>query len=541
MKSWHRLQYRWMEGNHNNNGGTPITTTNDSIPTTQIPGLLLTESQRTIRKQNPNEPLAATDQQLKDWWCTHINHIRKFVNMYPSHTLLELDLYNRNNKTTNALQQLFFNNNHDSKSITWGEANSNPDAKTAVGSNPNGPISMTTKYYQLWNYTTHTLNTHTSNKSSNSTMMMATLADNKNKNENNPILTSLEILENILKEQQKDKIRRREQKKKGRGGGDNDDKCFRPQPYNVSTTTTSTSPSSIELPIINIGLPMDIWNNKLRDFFSCQGLKVVHRKALGSNGKIRIGNTGKKMFEAVTEAHVPPLSGYFGKKRQIFTAMDYTPALNSSSTSGSNTNSFKNKNKHKPVSAYFPQIQLLDEIHEESPSSTFLLPFFSPDNINDWLNWTQNFHNFTERWARSDIPGLILTKEQRIAKQYPCKIIETDNEVIDHDNTSEGEIPIVATEIETASLRRCVQLSDDQLRDWWCGHVKHIRKFVETYNNSHKLIELDLSNKESTIKTIEDIINNMNMNTPIPTTSTSTSINNTTNKLNQTCIDILFF
>ena len=461
--------------------------------------------------------------------------------MYPSHTLLELDLYNRNNKTTNTLQQIFFDNNHDNKSITWGEANSNPDAKTAVGSNPNGPISMSTKYYQLWNYTTHTLNT-ANNKSSNSTMMMVALADSEK--ENNPILTSLEILENILKEEQKDQIRRREQKKK-EGGGHNDDKCFRPQPYKVSTTTTTlssqSSPSSIELPIINIGLPMDVWNNKLRDFFSCQGLKVVHRKALGSNGKIRIGNTGKKMFEAVTEAHVPPLSGYFGKKRQIFTAMDYTPALNSSSTSGSNTNSYKNKNKHKPVSAYFPQIQLLDEIHEESPSSTFLLPFFSPDNINDWLNWTQNFHNFTERWARSDIPGLILTKEQRIAKQYPCKIIETDNEVIDHDNTSEGEIPIVATEIETASLRRCVQLSDDQLRDWWCGHVKHIRKFVETYNNSHKLIELDLSNKESTIKTIEDIINNMNMNTPIPTTSTSTSINNTTNKLNQTCIDILFF
>ena len=256
---------------------------------------------------------------------------------------------------------------------------------------------------------------------------------------------------------------------------------------------------------------MDVWNDAFRDFFSCLGLRVVHRKALGSNGKRRIGTVGKKMLEAVKEAHLPPISGFFGPNRQVFTALDYTPALNSSSGVIVARN---NNNKYTPI---FPQIQLLDELHEESPSSTFLLPMPA---IQDWIDWAQHFHNFTERWARMEIPGLVLTEEQRAARKHPCPEIDdqsdeqrkqqqsdVDGDGIDDSATSERE------------NRRCIRLSDDQLKDWWCGHVRHIRGFVETHRHSHTLVELDLSpeNQRWTALHLEELFG-----------------------ANQTCISMLF-
>eukprot|EP00536_Pseudo-nitzschia_multiseries_P002377 jgi/Psemu1/183371/e_gw1.31.56.1 len=85
VRSWHRLPVRWMEETTE----TKTTTTT----TTAIPGLTLTPDQALRRESNPGEPLLATESQLEEFWCHHVEHVRRFADEHPSHLLIELDLY----------------------------------------------------------------------------------------------------------------------------------------------------------------------------------------------------------------------------------------------------------------------------------------------------------------------------------------------------------------------------------------------------------------------------------------------------------------
>ena len=48
-------------------------------------------------------------QELGYFYCIHVQHIRNFVQQYPSHNLIELDLYNTN-QTSHFLTTLFDHN-----------------------------------------------------------------------------------------------------------------------------------------------------------------------------------------------------------------------------------------------------------------------------------------------------------------------------------------------------------------------------------------------------------------------------------------------
>jgi len=107
----------------------------------------------------------------------------------------------------------------------------------------------------------------------------------------------------------------------------------------------------------------------------------------------------------------------------------------------------------------YPQIQLLDEIHREFPKATFLLVFRPVDSwINSALGWGRNL---VGRWSRCQIPGL---------RHYP------------HDGI----------------------LSKQDLYEWWCSHVHHMREFVK-HHPSHPLIELDLTNRNETAASLAAI------------------------------------
>ncbi|KAL7528169.1 hypothetical protein ACHAXR_004050 [Thalassiosira sp. AJA248-18] len=62
----------------------------------------------------------ATEQDLENWWCTHVQHVREFVKQYPTHSLIELDLYDTRG-TSQAMASLFRTNE-----TCWGKHNSNP-------------------------------------------------------------------------------------------------------------------------------------------------------------------------------------------------------------------------------------------------------------------------------------------------------------------------------------------------------------------------------------------------------------------------------
>merc|ERR1711957_981408 len=85
-----------------------------------MPGLVLTPKQRaeleahqlriTNMKHQIGEQLGQhitiKDVQLAKWWCGHVLHIREYVKEYPSHSLIELDLYDTN-ETESLLYHLF--------------------------------------------------------------------------------------------------------------------------------------------------------------------------------------------------------------------------------------------------------------------------------------------------------------------------------------------------------------------------------------------------------------------------------------------------
>ena len=54
---------------------------------------------------------------LQMWWCRHINHVREFVRQYPSHDLIELDLYD-SESSSYILTSLF-----GGSSSCWGQSN----------------------------------------------------------------------------------------------------------------------------------------------------------------------------------------------------------------------------------------------------------------------------------------------------------------------------------------------------------------------------------------------------------------------------------
>jgi hypothetical protein len=81
----------------------------------------------------------------------------------------------------------------------------------------------------------------------------------------------------------------------------------------------------------------------------------------------------------------------------------------------------------------FPQISLLDEIHQEHPHAITFVMNLRP--VDDWINSARNWYGMVRRWSHCRLPGLINKKGKKLTKQ--------------------------------------------EIRNWLCGHVKHVREFVE--------------------------------------------------------------
>ena len=173
-------------------------------------------------------------------------------------------------------------------------------------------------------------------------------------------------------------------------------------------------------PVINVGFPK-MGSNSLTSFFKCGNISSSHYWCKdGSSGK-QIP-CGVCMNQAVANGK-PPLQSCGGF--EFYGEMNYV------------TN----------PPCYWPQIDLLDEIHEEAPNATFILVF------RDIESWTTS----VRRWKEINVPFLI-----DALSQY-CEIGSTDAE----------------------------------LEMFFCNQVINIRHFVKTHP-SHKLVELKLEDTETT-------------------------------------------
>ncbi len=112
-----------------------------------VPGLVLTQDQaqnvqaywQAHRRNETKKRLPRiSNTQLAKWWCGHVLHLREYITEYPSHALIELDLYSN---TTNAVMYDLFQ--ADAKNGVkgvqcWGKSNVN--SKFENTTRPKKPI-----------------------------------------------------------------------------------------------------------------------------------------------------------------------------------------------------------------------------------------------------------------------------------------------------------------------------------------------------------------------------------------------------------------
>lgn len=206
----------------------------------------------------------------------------------------------------------------------------------------------------------------------------------------------------------------------------------------------------LPLPILNVGFPK-VGTNTLRDYLRCTGLKASHNQ----EGKKMVQNlaNNRSLFKRPKRSALLKPNGL---DRHAYTQLD-----------------------REVVPGYFPQISLLDELHELEPDSTFVL-LSRP--IADWIHSMKHFDGMLNRMYHFDVPGIPRTENQR-------QLLDLWK----------------ATGKSVSKSNKMLKLTNTQVAKWWCGHVLHIREYVKEYP-SHSLIELDLYDTSGTESLLYDLI-----------------------------------
>jgi hypothetical protein len=82
---------------------------------------------------NNESSSALTDQELASWHCSHVQYIREFVRHYPSHKLIELDLYD-NEGSSELMSKLF-----GAERRCWAQQNVNKKKAAKQANNATAP------------------------------------------------------------------------------------------------------------------------------------------------------------------------------------------------------------------------------------------------------------------------------------------------------------------------------------------------------------------------------------------------------------------
>jgi hypothetical protein len=137
----------------------------------------------------------------------------------------------------------------------------------------------------------------------------------------------------------------------------------------------------------------------IHDFMACIGLQSNH------------GNNGKRMFQNLAKG-----ARLYDIQAHAYAQLDVNRGT-----------------------GYYPQISLLDELHELDHDSTLVFNFRP---MKDWIRSITEWFGMRRRMGSFLMPGLVLTPEQRQRAKTKYK----------------STLP-----------------SKVQLAQWWCGHALHIR------------------------------------------------------------------
>ena len=380
------------------------------------------------------------------------------------------------------------------------------------------PRAMTTKYYEFWDHTTSTISHQLQNKSMEYTKYRYPFYEN--------VPSSLELLERVLHTKNKNNDNknttyntnttdqnteseyeqvdkyiaficnhgkcdgsRRPRRRRSNNATNNVEqpipipKCLKPDTVatralanRIRTERRTTQHSNVALPILNVGYPK-LGSTTLHTYFNCIGIPSDH------------GQNGPKMNNR-TKHQQPLFDSPGAPQKAAYMQLDTT---------------YWDK-------GIYPQISLLDELHDDYPNATLVLNFRP---IQDWLASLSNWHGMRSRLQYMTIPGLILTDAQRHHRHHALRLLQHNTSL----RTLRKEMGDVA-------------ITNQQLARWVCGHVNHLREYVHWYP-SHTLLELDLYDTIGTSRVLFDIFQASPASSlPRPdntnTNSTSTTTDNTT-------------
>ena len=192
----------------------------------------------------------------------------------------------------------------------------------------------------------------------------------------------------------------------------------------------------LPLPIMNVGMPK-VGSMTLFHFFDCIGLRTTH-------WSINTDDFEGLCMRDAAMAGLPPIRSC-GKKTDAFLEFNVQYPF------GTQGSRFGTRSQREEC--YFPQLSLLEEIHNEDPNVTFVINFRP---IEDWIKSLKNWGKILQLFKQCNLPNL--------PRGLPFNV------------TDEIEV------LETMS-------------QFFCSHVQHLRNFVELHP-SHALIELDLYDTE---------------------------------------------
>jgi hypothetical protein len=208
--------------------------------------------------------------------------------------------------------------------------------------------------------------------------------------------------------------------------------CFKPN-MNLNSIPARALPK----PFINVGFPK-AGSTSLNSFFLCGGIKSSHFLCQGPD-KLR-EYCGKCMQDAISQG-LPPLKtcGAY----EAFTQLDISLQK---LKRGKKTHVSAKASTQKRC--YWPQVEALDEIHNEAPNATFILNF---RNKRTWVKSLSNWYKADKRMMECNITGS----------------------------------PAVPPELSNTTTTRV------WLEEFFCNQVERVRDFVAKHP-SHALIEVDI-------------------------------------------------
>jgi len=242
----------------------------------------------------------------------------------------------------------------------------------------------------------------------------------------------------------------------------------------------------VPLPVLNMGMPK-LGSTSLYEYFRCSGFDATHwnlrtsdYEGLCMRDAVRVGlpplQTCALDRHAIMQMDVAlPMGSKYKMQRSVFTSSELRD------------------------DCFFPQLSILEEIHDDSPHSTFIITFRP---IEDWIRSMIGWYSFLERLQKCHLPNS--PRGQPIIKK---------NTSSNNSSSSKANSNQISDDDDLESLKQ-------SMTRFFCSHVIHLRNFVEAHP-THNLIELDLYNTNTSSQILDQLFPSSSANNKVKNNSTS--------------------